>query len=102
MRVYHLASLGQESTGMSKRLSDDIRSKVTVQYAAGKPVTIVMKRAGHGDSKGRIVGDRQYPICRDVERSNDRPIPGPACPPRVLHGRRRLAGLARGGAPAAA
>ena len=88
---------------MSKRLSDDIRSKVTVQYAAGKPVTIVMKRAGHGDSKGRIVSNRQYPICRDVERGNDRPRAGPACPPRVLHGRRRrLASLTRGGAPAAA
>lgn len=60
---------------MSKRLSDDIRSKVTVQYAAGKPVTIVMKRAGHGDSNGLIVGDRQYQICRYVPTINDRKSP---------------------------
>ena len=60
---------------MSKRLSVDIRGKITVHDTAGQPVKIIIKLAGKGYGNGRIVGDRQYQICRYVERINDRQSP---------------------------
>ena len=57
---------------MSKRLSVDIRGKITVHDTAGQPVKIVIKLAGKGYGNGRIVGDRQYQICRHVPTINDR------------------------------
>ena len=85
---------------MTNQINLDTRGVLTVQDQAGQPVKIVIKLAGKGYGNGRIVGDRQYQICRYVPTINDRRSPGPARPPGALQGRRRrLAGLARSRTP---
>ena len=57
---------------MSHQINLDTRGVLTVQDQAGQPVKIVIKLAGKGYGNGRIVGDRQYQICRYVPTINDR------------------------------
>ena len=60
---------------MSHQINLDTRGVLTVQDQAGQPVKIVIKLAGKGFGNGRIVGDRQYQVCRYVETINDRKSP---------------------------
>ena len=60
---------------MSNQINLDTRGVLTVQDQAGQPVKIVIKLAGKGFGNGRIVGDRQYQVCRYVETINDRKSP---------------------------
>ncbi len=60
---------------MSKRITLDVRGKLTVRDTAGNPVKIIIKLAGRGYGNGRMVGDRQYQVCRHVEHINDRRSP---------------------------
>ncbi len=64
---------------MTNQLNFDTRGKLTVRDTASRPVKIVIKLAKKGN--GRIVGDRQYQICRYVETINDR-----QCPGKLTHG----------------
>ena len=57
---------------MTNQINVDTRGILTVQDQAGQPVKIVIKLAGKGYGNGRIVGDRQYQICRHVPTINDR------------------------------
>ncbi len=60
---------------MTNRINFDTRGKLTVKDQDGHPVTIVIKLAKKGYGNGRIVGDRQYQICRYVATINDRQSP---------------------------
>ena len=60
---------------MTNQINLDTRGVLTVQDQAGQPVKIVIKLAGKGYGNGRIVGDRQYQICRYVPTINDRKSP---------------------------
>ena len=60
---------------MSSQINLDTRGVLTVKDQAGQPVKIVIKLAGKGYGNGRIVGDRQYQVCRYVETINDRKSP---------------------------
>jgi len=57
---------------MTNQINVDTRGVLTVQDQAGQPVKIVIKLAAKGYGNGRIVGDRQYQICRYVPTINDR------------------------------
>ncbi len=57
---------------MSRQINLDTRGVLTVKDQAGQPVKIVIKLAGKGYGNGRIVGDRQYQVCRYVPTINDR------------------------------
>lgn len=57
---------------MSNQINLDTRGVLTVKDQAGQPVKIVIKLAGKGYGNGRIVGDRQYQVCRYVPTINDR------------------------------
>lgn len=60
---------------MPSRINLDTRGVLTVQDQAGRPVKIVIKLAKKGYGNGRIVGDRQYQVCRYVATINDRKSP---------------------------
>ena len=60
---------------MTNQINVDTRGVLTVKDQAGQPVKIVIKLAGKGYGNGRIVGDRQYQICRYVPTINDRRSP---------------------------
>ena len=60
---------------MSNQINLDTRGVLTVKDQNGQPVKIVIKLAGKGYGNGRIVGDRQYQICRYVPTINDRQSP---------------------------
>ena len=60
---------------MTNQINVDTRGVLTVQDQADQPVKIVIKLAGKGYGNGRIVGDRQYQICRYVPTINDRRSP---------------------------
>ena len=60
---------------MSSQINLDTRGVLTVKDQAGQPVKIVIKLAGKGYGNGRIVGDRQYQVCRYVPTINDRRSP---------------------------
>ena len=57
---------------MTSQINLDTRGVLTVKDQTGQPVKIVIKLAGKGYGNGRIVGDRQYQICRYVPTINDR------------------------------
>jgi len=57
---------------MSSQINLDTRGVLTVRDQKSQPVKIVIKLAGKGYGNGRIVGDRQYQICRYVATINDR------------------------------
>ena len=60
---------------MTGQINLDTRGVLTVKDQAGQPVKIVIKLAGKGYGNGRIVGDRQYQVCRYVPTINDRRSP---------------------------
>ena len=57
---------------MSSQINLDTRGVLTVKDQNGTPVKIIIKLAGKGYGNGRIVGNRQYQICRYVPTINDR------------------------------
>ena len=57
---------------MSSQINLDTRGVLTVRDQKSQPVKIVIKLAGKGYGNGRIVGDRQYQICRYIPTINDR------------------------------
>ena len=74
---------------MTNQINLDTRGVLTMRDQAGQPVKIVIKLAGKGYGNGRIVGDRQYQICRYVPTINDRKSPG-----QLAHGERFKAAVA--------
>ena len=65
---------------MSNQINLDTRGVLTVKDQAGQPVKIVIKLAGKGYGNGRIVGDRQYQVCRYVPTIDDRGSPAQVAP----------------------
>ncbi len=49
-----------------------VRGRLGIKERQGQDVDIVLQLAGKGYGNGRIIGDRQYQVCRYVETINDR------------------------------